>query len=105
MPRGIRLTAAGARLLAYAGRIEALVAEAAADARGHPRALSGPFRLGAIEITDTSILSDRIARFLAAHDEVELRLERSDAAQTPGSMPLHTSAACGAEFCFAAFFG
>lgn len=74
LPRGIRPTAAGLRLLSYAGRIEALVAEAVADTRGHPRGLSGPFRLGAVEIAATAILSDRIARFLAVHEEVELRL-------------------------------
>lgn len=72
LPRGIRLTPAGRRLLPHAERIEALVAEAAADARGYPRALSGPFRLGAVEIA-APILADGIARFLAAHAEVELR--------------------------------
>ncbi|GBQ29951.1 LysR family transcriptional regulator [Gluconacetobacter sacchari DSM 12717] len=74
LPRGVRLTAAGTRLLPFAGRIEALVAEAVATARGDDRPWSGPFRLGAIAIVAASILPDGVARFLAAHGGVDLRL-------------------------------
>jgi DNA-binding transcriptional LysR family regulator len=74
LPRGIRLTAAGARLLPYAEKIEALVADAVRATHGREPRLSGPFRLGAIEVAAASVLSDGIARFLTSHPDVDLRL-------------------------------
>nr|WP_242482008.1 LysR family transcriptional regulator [Paracraurococcus ruber] len=69
--RGVVLTAAGQRLLPYAGRIRALVDEArrvVAD-DGIPR---GPLRLGAMETTAALRLPPLLARYARAFPEVEL---------------------------------
>ena len=69
--RGVVLTAAGQRLLPYAGRVRALVAEArrvTAD-DGIPR---GPFRLGAMETTAALRLPPLLVTYARACPEVEL---------------------------------
>ena len=69
--RGVALTAAGQRLLPYAGRIQALVAEArrAAADDGVPR---GPLRLGAMETTAALRLPPLLAGYARSCPEVEL---------------------------------
>ncbi|RYI25708.1 MAG: LysR family transcriptional regulator, partial [Acetobacteraceae bacterium] len=69
--RGVVLTAAGQRLLPYAGRVQALVAEAhrATADDGTPR---GPFRLGAMETTAAIRLPPLLVTYARACPEVEL---------------------------------
>ncbi len=69
--RGVALTAAGRRLLPYAGRIRALAADArrAAADDGAPR---GPLRLGAMETTAALRLPALLASYARAYPEVEL---------------------------------
>ena len=74
LPRGMRLTSAGARLLPYVGRMEALLAEATAAARGTAPRPHGPLRLGAIEVVAASFLPGVLADFVRAHPQVEPRL-------------------------------
>ncbi|NTG48132.1 LysR family transcriptional regulator [Agrobacterium rhizogenes] len=74
LPRGIRLTAAGVRLLPYAERMERLTAEAMTAVRGRQPDLSGPFRLGAIEVAAASVLPATLSSFLGSHPEVDLHL-------------------------------
>lgn len=72
LPRGVRLTAAGARLLPYAERMEALAAEAVNAARG--REIRGPFRLGAIAVVAATLLPPVLARLLADDDGLDLQM-------------------------------
>lgn len=74
LPRGIRLTSAGVRLLPYAERIERLTAEAMTAARSRQANLSGPFRLGAIEVAAASVLPATLCSFLGDHPEIDLHL-------------------------------
>src|SRR4051812_7939902 len=70
---GARLTAAGARLLPYAGRLDALLEEASRAARddGAPR---GILAVGSLETTAALRLSPLLASYVAAHPEVDLVL-------------------------------
>ncbi|AMB43952.1 LysR family transcriptional regulator [Methylobacterium sp. AMS5] len=72
LPRGVRLTAAGARLLPYAEQMEILAAEAMRAARGTETA--GPFRLGAIAVAATTVLPPVLARLLADHEGLDLHV-------------------------------
>src|SRR5947209_13193006 len=69
--RGVALTTAGQRLLPYAERIQALVADArrAAADDGTPR---GPLRLGAMETTAALRLPPLLIAYARACPEVEL---------------------------------
>jgi DNA-binding transcriptional LysR family regulator len=69
--RGVVLTAAGQRLLPYAGRVQALVAEArrATADDGIPR---GPLHLGAMETTAALRLPSLLVAYARACPEVEL---------------------------------
>jgi LysR family transcriptional regulator, cell division regulator len=71
--RGVSLTAAGRRLLPYAGRVARLLAEARRAARddGTPR---GRLLLGSLETTAGLRLSPVLAAFAAAHPAVDLSL-------------------------------
>jgi DNA-binding transcriptional LysR family regulator len=70
---GARLTAAGARLMPYAGRLDALLEEAHRAARddGAPR---GILAVGSLETTAALRLSPLLASYVAAHPEVDLVL-------------------------------
>ena len=78
--RGVTLTAAGRRLLPYAERIGRLLADArrAAGDDGHPR---GPLTVGALETTAAIRLSPVLARYAAAHPQVDLVLRTGTTAE------------------------
>jgi DNA-binding transcriptional LysR family regulator len=78
--RGVRLTAAGERLLPYARRIAALLDEArrAALDDGSP---SGRLVLGALETTTATRLSPALNRFVAMYPEVDLTLRTGTTAE------------------------
>ena len=71
--RGVSVTDAGARLLPYARRLPALLADAARAVRddGVPR---GPLVIGSLESTTALHLSPVLARYAAANPEVDLTL-------------------------------
>ena len=71
--RGVTLTAAGQRLLPYAGRVGRLLADARRAARdaGEP---SGPLVIASLETTAALRLSSLLAAFAGAYPEVELSL-------------------------------
>ncbi|MEZ5785942.1 MAG: LysR substrate-binding domain-containing protein [Xanthobacteraceae bacterium] len=75
--RGVALTAAGRRLLPYAGRIRRLLADArrAVDDDGTPR---GPLTIGSLESTAANRLPRILAAYAADHPDVDLVL-------TPGT--------------------
>lgn len=70
---GARLTAAGERLMPYAARLDALLAEASRAARddGAP---SGTLVVGSLETTAALRLSPLLASYAAAHPHVDLVL-------------------------------
>lgn len=74
LPRGVRLTAAGQRLLPFAQRLEQVAAEALAAVRTSDVSLDGPFRLGAIEIAAAAVLPGILGRLLKAAPGMDLRL-------------------------------
>ncbi|MFE0756630.1 LysR family transcriptional regulator [Inquilinus sp. NPDC058860] len=78
--RGVVLTAAGRRLLPYAGRVGQLLADAARAARddGTP---GGPLTLGALETTAALRLSPALAAYAAAHPAVDLALRTGTTAE------------------------
>ncbi len=71
--RGVTLTPAGRRLLPYAERIAALIAEAerAVADDGTPQ---GPLQLGSLETTAAVRLAPVLARYAEAHPAVDLAL-------------------------------
>jgi DNA-binding transcriptional LysR family regulator len=71
--RGVALTAPGRRLLAYAGRVRHLLADArrAVEDDGDP---AGPLTIGALETTAALRLSPLLASYVAAHPAVDLVL-------------------------------
>jgi len=77
---GARLTAAGARLMPYAGRLDALLEEASRAARddGAPR---GILAVGSLETTAALRLSPLLASYVAAHPEVDLVLRTGTTAE------------------------
>ena len=86
--RGVALTAAGRRLLPYAGRIRALAADArrAAADDGVPR---GPLRLGAMETTAALRLPTLLASYARTCPEVELVVETGPTAALVGDVLEH----------------
>jgi DNA-binding transcriptional LysR family regulator len=75
LPRGIRLTEAGALLAGYADRLFAVEAEAEnalLELRGLRR---GRLRLGASTTLGVYLLPDAFVRFKKAHPEIDLSLE------------------------------
>jgi len=70
---GARLTASGERLMPYAARVDALLAEATRAARddGAPR---GTLTIGALETTAALRLSPLLASYARAHPHVDLVL-------------------------------
>ncbi len=70
---GARLTAAGRRLMPYAGRIDALLAEAGRAARDDGTPL-GTLTIGSLETTAALRLSPVLASFAAEHPVVDLVL-------------------------------
>lgn len=77
---GARLTAAGERLMPYAARVDALLAEAARAARddGAPR---GTLTIGALETTAALRLSPLLASYARAHAHVDLVLRTGTTAE------------------------
>ncbi|MBN9087077.1 MAG: LysR family transcriptional regulator [Reyranella sp.] len=77
---GARLTAAGARLMPYADRLDALLEEAGRAARddGAPR---GILAVGALETTAALRLSPLLASYVAAHPKVDLVLRTGTTAE------------------------
>jgi DNA-binding transcriptional LysR family regulator len=71
--RGVTLTAAGRRLLPYAGRVAAVLADArrAAIDDGRPR---GQLLVGSLETTAALRLSPALSAYAAAYSEVDLVL-------------------------------
>ena len=86
--RGVTLTAAGRRLLPYAERIGRLLADArrAAGDDGHPR---GPLTVGALETTAAIRLSPVLARYAAAHPQVDLVLRTGTTAELIDAVLTH----------------
>jgi DNA-binding transcriptional LysR family regulator len=77
---GARLTAAGERLMPYAARVDALLAEATRAARddGAPR---GTLAIGALETTAALRLSPLLASYASAHPHVDLVLRTGTTAE------------------------
>ena len=77
---GARLTAAGERLMPYAARVDALLAEATRAARddGAPR---GALAIGALETTAALRLSPLLASYASAHPHVDLVLRTGTTAE------------------------
>jgi len=77
---GARLTAAGERLMPYADRLEALLAEAGRAARddGAPR---GTLTVGSLETTAALRLSALLASYATAHPNVDLVLRTGTTAE------------------------
>ncbi|OLT11816.1 LysR family transcriptional regulator [Pseudonocardia sp. CNS-139] len=73
--RGVRLTPAGLRYVAYARRILGLHAEAVAAARGEADPERGPLRLAAVTTAGEHVLPTLLASFRAEHPDVVLGLE------------------------------
>lgn len=78
--RGVDMTEAGARLLPYAGRVAALLAEAASAVRddGTPR---GGLVVGSLETTAALRLSPILAGYARAFPEVDLTLRTGTTAE------------------------
>jgi DNA-binding transcriptional LysR family regulator len=70
---GVRLTAAGRRLMPYASRVDALLAEAARVARDDGDPL-GTLTIGALETTAALRLSPLLASYASAYPDVDLVL-------------------------------
>lgn len=72
-PRGVTITPAGARMLPFAGRIEKLVADAAAAARddGIP---NGPLHIGSLETTTALRLAPMLSLYAGTYPEVSFVL-------------------------------
>jgi DNA-binding transcriptional LysR family regulator len=85
---GVTLTAAGQRLLPYARRLQALLAEAAQAARddGTPR---GPLIIGSLETTAALRLSPLLGRYVAAWPEVDLAIRPGTTAELVDSVLEH----------------
>jgi DNA-binding transcriptional LysR family regulator len=77
---GARLTPAGERLMPYAARLDALLAEASRAARddGAPR---GTLTVGSLETTAALRLSPLLASYVAAHPGVDLVLRTGTTAE------------------------
>ena len=77
---GVRLTAAGQRLMPYAARVDALLDEAGRAARddGTPR---GTLTVGALETTAALRLSPLLASYVKAHPQVDLVLRTGTTAE------------------------
>lgn len=76
--RGMRLTRAGQRLLPYARRISALVAEAEEVVRGRPG--SAPLAIGSMETTAAVRLPAVLSRFRRSHADVQISVETGSTA-------------------------
>ncbi len=96
-PGGVRLTAAGNRLLPYAHRAARLLAEAAQATRddGVPR---GPLTIGALETTAALRLSGALATFASSYPSVDLALRTGTTCElVEATLEQHVEAAfvCG----------
>lgn len=78
--RGVRLTAAGARLLVYAERLQALAAEARA-AVADTGAVRGSLRIGSMETTAAVRLPGLLAGFYQAYPEVQIEVRTGPTAE------------------------
>ena len=78
--RGVSLTGAGTRLLAYAQRLNALVHEAEAAVRDHDT-MHGSLRIGSMETTAAVRLPPFLGRFHQVHPEVQLELRTAPTAE------------------------
>jgi len=72
--RGMRLTRAGQRLLPYAQRVQGLLAEAEAVARGD-ESVGAALRIGSMETTAAVRLPQVLARWRQGHEGVAFALE------------------------------
>lgn len=86
--RGVTLTAAGRRLLPFAERVAALIAEAerAVADDGTPR---GPLQLGSLETTAAMRLAPVLARYAEAHPAVDLALTTGTSAELVEAVLAH----------------
>lgn len=73
-PQGVRLTAAGERLLAYAERMLALHDEARVSINGQDAAPSGRRTIGLLEDLAITTLSGALADFAVMHPQVDLEV-------------------------------
>lgn len=78
--RGVTLTPAGARLLVYAERMQALAAEARA-AVSDVGVVRGTLRIGSMETTAAVRLPDLLAQFYRAHPEVQIEVRTGPTAE------------------------
>ena len=78
--RGVRLTAAGTRLVGYAERMQTLSAEAHA-AVSDVGVVQGTLRLGSMETTAAVRLPEVLAQFYGAHPEVQIELRTGPTAE------------------------
>lgn len=85
--RGMRLTRAGQRLLPYARRLSALVAEAEDAVRGGPG--SGPLAIGSLETTAAVRLPAVLLAFRRANPGVQLTIETGSTAALVDAVLAH----------------
>lgn len=78
--RGVKLTAAGERLLPFAAEVSRLLREArmSVTASDRPR---GPLQIGAMETTMALRLSERLVNFSSLHPDVDLTLRTGTSAE------------------------
>jgi DNA-binding transcriptional LysR family regulator len=74
LPSGLMLTAAGRRMADAAEQMEGAAADAGREVMGQDLRLHGTLRVTAADVTLTRFLMPFLARFAAAHPDIELEL-------------------------------
>jgi LysR family transcriptional regulator, cell division regulator len=77
LPRGVALTAAGARLLPYTERVAELIAEARSVAAGEVTHTLDPFEVGATEIAAATVMPSALAKLMTSPEAPRVRLKTS----------------------------
>lgn len=81
LPRGVALTAAGARLLPYTERVSDLLAEARSAAAGELEHKLEPFEVGATEIAAATVVPSALATLMSSQKSPRVRLKTSTTTQ------------------------